>query len=314
MSSTRVAIIVGGLILSSSLLLLMVQIVLAGDPPPVPGLSLRGTVAVGGQPAGDDTEIRAKAFDTLLNQLVPLQLTDNSVDAQGRHLTRNGTYGEGPDGFFFQMPTDDLQTPEREGAKPLEKIFLVIVINGTEFETRMTDAGGALIPDGVPFTSGAAIVNLSLADTVPPTVPTGLTRILKAPAADNFTDRFVWTRSEDPDPGSGVDFYEAVINPGAITATVPHADCALGVGGCELPVSQLPVPLTPGEYVLSVKAVDKARNFSAAAILEFQEGSPRTVQNLKILNQVFGRVRASDGEVEAVRWPGEHPTGNSGSP
>ena len=96
MGSKRAAIILGGLVLNAIFISLLVQVILAGGPPPVPPQAFIGDVMVGGQPAEDGLEIRVKALDVGLNELIPLQLTPDSVDSEGRHLTKSGTRASAP--------------------------------------------------------------------------------------------------------------------------------------------------------------------------------------------------------------------------
>ena len=218
-----VTIIGGGVALSSLLLAILIQAVLAaGAPPPLPH-EFAGNVSVGNAPAGDGLEIRVKAFDVLLQQLVPLELTPASVDAQGRHLTQNSTYG---DVQVFQVPQDDPDTPAiREGAKPLERLSFFIVPDpstGIEIEAQMIPRGQSAIPpsEGIPFEPGFTLLDLSVFDLTPP-VPPVLVAPVDGAVLVGLTVDFEWQVSVSPDvasyrlqvaSGDDVDFSTPIVN------------------------------------------------------------------------------------------------------
>ena len=157
MLSKRAAIILGGVI-ASPLLLLLIQIVLAEDPPPTAFHQFAGKVTVGGVSAADDLEISVKAFDVGQNELVPIPLTQASVDDQGRHLTKNGTYGDPGISRVFQVRAD--QNPfdgVRDGAFQGEALFFFVGTStgGLAYEGKVGQSS-------VSFKSGFTEVDISV--------------------------------------------------------------------------------------------------------------------------------------------------------
>ena len=127
-------------------------------------------------------------------------------------------------------------------------------------------------------------------DTISPTVPGIPTDVTIT--ADALVREFTWDQSTDPVPPSGttgdesgVDFYNVVITgPVNIVATADDSEavCPAGVCGFTTPT------LTPGEYTIQVTAVDRATNESVAATEDFRAGSLAVVQNLAVVDPVFG--------------------------
>ena len=203
MRSKRAAIIFGGLLLSSFPLLLLIQIVLAAEAPPIPTQRFQGNVTVGGLPAQDGLEIGVKVKEA--GAFLPLTLTSLSLDQDGRHLTKGGTYG---DFQVFVVPADDSDTPEREGAKPGEPLFFFVA----DIQARMFDADGAEIStgEGIPFKSGFDEINLEI-DALGLSAP-----ILLLPASGDLvntqTPFFDWQIPETADPVS----YQLLVTSGDI--------------------------------------------------------------------------------------------------
>ena len=118
-------------------------------------------------------------------------------------------------------------------------------------------------------------------DTVPPTAPGQPTFVpLSAVTADTGTSiEFVWDESTDIG-GSGVDFYNVVINPGGIPGT---ADFNPGTS------DRFRTPfLTDGSYTLTVSAVDVAGNEGPQATSDQTViGRADVAQNLRVIPPFF---------------------------
>ena len=149
-----------------------------------------------------------------------------------------------------------------------------------------------------PQNTASSVVRAFNVDTTPPTRPANPTRTTGV-AQENATKSFAWTRSADPGfptTGSGVDFYNveirgAVGNVAVVSGIIQHESCGPNTGGCQFVLTTADrLALVPGAYTLRVNAVDRATNTSDAATLPFQEGSPNVVQNLKVLDPVFGNT------------------------
>ena len=116
-----------------------------------------------------------------------IALTEPSVDASGDHLTQDGRYG---DSQVFQVPVDDPDTPERDGAGIGESLFFFAVVEGVDVQAQMTDEDGAEIPleDAIPFKPGFTFLNLAV------DVPAAVQNLRKfTPDTDN-TPQFRWKR------------------------------------------------------------------------------------------------------------------------
>ncbi len=118
-------------------------------------------------------------------------------------------------------------------------------------------------------------------DTLAPNTPV----ILNAVAAGGENRfRVTWARSQDPgftqnDPsntGSGVGFYEVVVNPGNIAGTLQNLDATCPGNVCEF-VSDV---VLDGDYQIAVTAVDRATNRSDADAIERFIGDPGAPRNL----------------------------------
>ena len=133
-------------------------------------------------------------------------------------------------------------------------------------------------------------------EAVPPTAPTNLTREL---TGDNVTTKFTWSRSTDPgfiapgnplNTGSGVQLYDVAITrviDNSVVALAQMADSSCGPNTCEFVP---PTRLTAGAYIISVRALDIAGNRSGAAALAFREGNLNVVQNLRVVDPLFGNL------------------------
>ena len=123
-----------------------------------------------------------------------------------------------------------------------------------------------------------------LLDTAAPLAPENLSR---ETTGDNFTDSFTWIPSVDPataDKVAGVSFYEISIPGAPVPVSSADASTICGDTLCEFPLNQL---LTPGQYTVSVKAIDFATNIGAPANFGFQEGPKDVVQGLTQLPPLF---------------------------
>ena len=136
-----------------------------------------------------------------------------------------------------------------------------------------------------------------LVDTEPPTAP-GVPRLVPLSALvtpDGTSIEIRWTKATDT--GSGVDFYNVVVNPGNITGTADDpTDC--GVLSCTFRTP----PLIDGAYTFLVSAIDEATNEGPATPSDPETptfvGDPAKPQNLR-------QTAESRFKVEPVfRWTG----------
>ena len=196
--------IIGGVALGSLSMLLLVQLVLASHPP-IPPNEFLGNVNIGAIPAPDGTEVKVKVKDLTVDpvEFVDIALTEASVDASGDHLTSGDRYG---DFQVFQVPVDDPDTPERDGAGIGESLFFFAVVEGVDVQAQMTDEDGAEIPfeDGIPFKPGFTFLNLAV------DVPAAVQNLRKfTPDTDN-TPQFRWKRPASL-PAAGLKDYQVTI-------------------------------------------------------------------------------------------------------
>ena len=130
-------------------------------------------------------------------------------------------------------------------------------------------------------------------DTVSPTAPANLK---EETTGDELVEVFTWQRSTDPgfagsgDPtntGSGVDFYNiAITGPVNVVATADDS-----VSACPGNVCQYTTPLlVPGSYTIAVTAVDRATNPSPTSTADFRSGPLVVVQNLRVIDPIFGKT------------------------
>ena len=142
--------------------------------------------------------------------------------------------------------------------------------------------------------TASSVSRTFLVDTVPPTTPVGLADVTIDPETGELDEDDVvrileWKRSKDPsfiapdnpaNTGSGVDFYKVEIT-GAqeVITTVDDSDTAI----CSGDVCRFTTPeLVPGNYDITVIAVDVATNQSVAAAATFRAGPLLVVQNLQV--------------------------------
>ncbi len=150
-------------------------------------------------------------------------------------------------------------------------------------------------------------------DTIEPTAPGNLTDVTTNP--DALVRDFTWDRSTDPAPpggttgdASGVDFYNVLITgPVNIAATADDSEVVCTAGVCRFTTPQL----VAGSYTIQVNAVDRAGNSGDFAALVFRAGPLGVVQNLQVVNPIFGNTVNVPNP--AFRWnpppPSELPSG-----
>ena len=127
-------------------------------------------------------------------------------------------------------------------------------------------------------------------DTIVPPAPGNLTEVTTDP--DALVRVFTADRSIDPVPPSGttgdesgVDFYNLVITgPLNIVFTADDSEVVCPAGVCQFTTPQL----VAGSYTIKVNAVDRAGNIGDFAALVFRAGSLAVVQNLAVVDPVFG--------------------------
>ena len=216
------AIIVGGMVLSSFLLLFLIQIVLAAGQPPTTPHEFAGEVTSGGVPAKDGLEIRVKAFDSVLDRLVRIELTPDSLDGTGRHVTESGAYGII---LPYQVPPDNPETQDvREGARLGESLhFFVVtdVVEDLEVPARVLDVDRGVAADSLQFDPSRGTIEVNLSIIPPPELIFPIDGI----EIDVQNPVFDWTASASEDPeslryelqvvrsGGGVEdpFFEAIV-------------------------------------------------------------------------------------------------------
>ena len=256
MRNKKAILIPGGLVLGIFLLLLLVQLVTAASQPPAPPHEFAGDVTVGGQPAADGLEVSVKAFDVVLGQLVPISLTQDSLDQTGRHLTRNGAYGHGPKGSFFKVLADNPETlGVREGAKPGELLFFFIVTDaerGLEAQALLVGEDGELSLS-IPFGPGFTVLDLNIFGP-----PTGLAIAPPSPTDERFPT-FTWT----PPNGDVVSFEVRILpdqqefkDVGNVTSFTPTT-------------TDFPEGVPEGPHTFQVRAVGGVGRKDAIGSLDF---------------------------------------------
>ena len=170
-------------------------------------------------------------------------------------------------------------------------IDVVIPSDTTEFQLQVADA----LADGSyqwrvtardrALNSAPSVIRTFTGDSTRPTTPGNLT---EETTGDQRTEVFTWVRSVDPNfpnTGSGVDFYNvAITGPQIILTTADDSDNFCLNNLCRF-TSQ---SLIPGNYNIAVTAVDEATNESPPATADFRAGSEFDVQNLRVIDPVFG--------------------------
>ena len=132
-------------------------------------------------------------------------------------------------------------------------------------------------------------------DTIPPITPQQLNQVTTGEELERV---FTWARSNDPVPlitgttgdESGVNFYNVVITRDSVVVVVATADDSDTV--CPDALCEFTTPkLVPGFYDVKVNAEDTAGNESGfTESLPFSAGSLIVVQNLRVLDSVFGNT------------------------
>ena len=178
-------------------------------------------------------------------------------------------------------------------------INLVITGSQTQFQTTANLAERRyqwrVLARDLELNTGASDTRFFTVDLTPPTKP-GIP--VRVSTGENETEKFTWQRSVDPPPPppggagdeSGVEFYKVEVRralDNLLVLTGVVQDTACGPVTCEFTVTD---KLVPGNYIVVVIALDRATNSNTVVSAPFFEGRKDLVQNLAVVDPVFGNT------------------------